>query len=156
VSDPADLSNLHDIVAPLPVPWLPPAPGWWIVAVIALGALAILAAAWAARWRRNAYRRAALKELDALGKPPGPPEMQAISAILKRAALVVYPREEVASLTGRRWLEFLDRSAGMHAFADGPGASLETSVYGAPVGAPDAVLAVARRWLRRHRAAGPA
>lgn len=156
MSDPADLSNLHDIVAPPPVPWLPPAPGWWVVAAIMLGALAILTAAWAARWRRNADRRAALAELDALGANPEPAEMQTISAILKRAALVVYPREEVASLTGRRWLEFLDRSAGMHAFVDGPGASLETSVYGAPVGAPGAVLAAARRWLRHHRAAGPA
>ena len=64
-SDPASLDNLRDIVVPPSVPWWPPAPGWWVV--FALLTLAIAVFAWR-RWRAwhaNAYRREALRELQA-------------------------------------------------------------------------------------------
>jgi Domain of unknown function (DUF4381) len=47
--DPASLENLRDIVLPAPVPWLPPAIGWRLVAA------ALAAAAVVATWR--AYQR---------------------------------------------------------------------------------------------------
>lgn len=155
MSDPASLSNLRDIFAPPPVPWWPPAPGWWILAASALGALAIFIVAALRRYRRNAYRRAALVELAALAATDDPAaRIRAVSAILKRAALVAYPRAETASLTGSGWLAFLDRTAGADSFTRRPGASLESAAYGAGSGDFAAILTAARRWVKRHRAAG--
>lgn len=152
MSDPADLSNLRDILVPPPIPWWPPAPGWWILAAALLGALAILVAAMLRNYRRNAYRRAALGELAALAPADDPARIRAVSAVLKRAALVAYPRADVASLTGSAWLAFLDRTAGTDSFTRGPAAALESTAYGAPAGDAAAILAAARRWVKRHRA----
>jgi hypothetical protein len=150
--DPADLSRLADIVAPPQAPWWPPAAGWWILGAGLVAALVILAGLALRRHRRNAYRRAALAELDAIGLVGDGGGAAAVSAVLKRAALVAYPRAEVARLTGQGWLAFLDRSAATRDFADGPAAGLARAVYGAPLGDGAAILAAARRWVKRHRA----
>jgi hypothetical protein len=143
MSDPADLSNLKDIVVPPEVPLWPPAPGWWILAVGCVAAGAILVAVVVDRHRRNAYRRRALLELDHV-------EAHDISAVLKRAALVAWPRAEVASLTGEEWRAFLDRSARMDAFTRGAGRDLEALTFGGGGDVPG-VLAAAKSWIRRHR-----
>lgn len=150
--DPADLSRLADIVVPPPVPWWPPAAGWWILGAGLVIALALLAGMALRHHRRNAYRRAALAELDAIGAVADAAGAAAVSAILKRTALVAYPRAEVAGLTGDGWLAFLDRSAATADFVAGPAAGLARAVTGAPVGDGAAILAAARRWVTHHRA----
>ena len=117
IGDPTSLDSLHDIVAPAPVPFWPPAPGWWWVfaflvagAVIGLGFVFV----W---WQRNRYRREALSEwrrCDAL-LISGARRAEAIASLatlMKRVALSKFPREQVASLTGGSWLEFLRYSGG--------------------------------------------
>lgn len=143
MSDPADLSNLRDIVVPPEVSFWPPAPGWWIVAAAAGLALALLAASAVVRHRRNAYRREALRELEKAGA-------QQASSILKRAALAAWPRDQVASLSGADWLAFLDRTGRTNAFTRGPGRDLEALTFGG-TGDRDAVVVAARQWLRDHR-----
>jgi hypothetical protein len=59
-ADPADLSNLREIVLPPPVSFWPPAPGWWIVGAALAGAALILLGKTFIRYRRDAYRRQAL------------------------------------------------------------------------------------------------
>ena len=152
MQDPADLSRLNDIVTPPPVPWWPPAPGWWILGAALLAAIAILSWAALLHYRRNAYRRAALAEIDAIGKVNDPASAAALSAVLKRVALVAYPRSDVASLTGSAWLSFLDRTGATGDFSHGPAAGLAKAAFGAPIGDSDAVLAAARRWVAQHRA----
>jgi hypothetical protein len=156
--DPADLANLRDIAVPPPVPWWPPAPGWWILAAALLAAAAVLALRRLARWRADAYRRAALRELAALeaaaGSMPAGDLAASVSALLKRTALAAFPRTECASLSGAAWLDFLDRTGG--AFT-GPARLLPQLACGAPAdaGALPAILAAARRWISMHRAGRP-
>ena len=143
MSDPADLSNLRDIVAPPEVALWPPAPGWWILLAGGIAMVAIFAGMIVARYRRNAYRRAALVALDTA-------DAGDISTILKCAALAAWPRAEVASLTGADWLAFLDRTARSDVFTQGAGRDLEALAFGG-AGDKQAVLTAARRWIRRHR-----
>lgn len=150
--DAADLSRLADIVVPAPVPWWPPAPGWWLLGAGLAAALAILALGAIRRYRRNAYRRAALAELSAIGALTDPAGAAAVSAILKRAALVAYPRADVAALTGDKWLAFLDRSAATSDFVDGPAAGLAHAAYGGTLAQGPDIVAAAQRWVKRHRA----
>jgi hypothetical protein len=151
MDDQADLSHLADIAVPSPIAWWPPAPGWWILAVALMVALAILAGEAIRRYRRNAYRRIALAELAAIRPTNDPAGLMAISAVLKRVALVAYPRIEVASLTGAAWLAFLDRTAGTEAFTKGPAAGLDQAAFAASEAKTEAILAAARRWVTSHR-----
>ena len=156
MSDPSDLSNLRDIVVPPEVPLWPPAPGWWIVAAACIAVVGVLAAMTANRYRRNAYRREALRALDGIDGLSEPAAAQRISSVLKRAALAAYPREEVAPLSGAAWLAFLDRTGHTEAFTEGPARALLALAFGAAgdteVLAP--IVEDARRWIRTHRRSG--
>jgi hypothetical protein len=144
--------DLHDIHLPGSPPLWPPAPGWWLLAVlvpVALGAAALrLRAAWRAR-RRRERNIAELNALPAAGC--GPELLGAVSALLKRAALNRFPRVDVAALTGSGWLAFLDRTGGAGDFAHGPGRVLDDGAYAREKDCDAAALiALARRWLRQN------
>ncbi|WP_035484672.1 DUF4381 domain-containing protein [Geminicoccus roseus] len=156
-TDPGSLAGLHDIVASPPVPFWPPAPGWYVVA-LAL-AMTLGWACWrtARRWRADAYRRAALAELQSAGGRRD--QLTILPELLKRTALAAYPRERVASLSGQAWLAFLDETAAAPAFTTGPGRPLGALAYDPGLARRmseadgDALLAAATAWIRRHRAA---
>lgn len=143
MSDPADLSNLRDIVLPAAAPLWPPAPGWWILGATCIAAAGLAVAVAAIARRRNAYRRAALAELETAAASQ-------ISAVLKRAALAAWPRRDVAALSGAAWRAFLDRTGRTDAFTVGAGRDLDALTFGGTADG-EAVRAEARRWLRRHR-----
>lgn len=152
--DPAALP-LRDIHLPAPVSWWPPAPGWWALAALLLGA-ALLALWLRARARRPVPLRAsALSALGALER-----EWQAdrddarlvreVSALLRRVSLSLHPRARTASLTGEHWLGFLDSVLGDTAFSQGPGRVLADGPYRrAPEVEGAQLLALARRWIER-------
>lgn len=154
--DLASLSRLHDIVVPEPLPWWPPAPGWIVLAGLLFLAFAILSWFRWRLWKRDAYRRAALVELDRIGGGERE-ELASLPALIKRTALAAYPRTEVAPLYGDAWLEFLDREGHTDRFTRGPGRLLlELSFRPGAAEALDAqgateLLALARDWIRRHR-----
>jgi hypothetical protein len=154
---PPPLEGLKDVVLPAPVPWWPPAPGWYVVA-----ALLLVAAAWIAwlvvrRHRRNAYRREALREIDALAASS---DVAPIPELLRRVALCAAPgaRVSVVAPVGDAWLRLLDRMGGDHAFTRGPGRLLPDIAYGSaasieaiPRAEKTALFAACRRWIARHR-----
>lgn len=100
------LDNLRDIFEPAPVPWWPLAPGWWalIVVLASIGVVVLVKAA--VRWQSNAYRRAALRALALADNDAE------VAQILKRTALSAFPREQVASLNGRQWHQWLEQTGG--------------------------------------------
>jgi len=162
--DAAALATLHDIVLPPAVSWWPLAPGWYVVVGIALLALVPLALHAVRRRRARAYRREAMREIDALERRAvsgaAPRDMLAeLAALLRRVALHAAPRERVAALAGPDWIEHLTRMAG---------APLAPAVADALLRAPyarddghgdadhsviDAAFVTARRCVRRHRTA---
>ena len=153
VNDPGSLQNLNDIVVPATVPAWPPAPGVYLLLLVALVIVAWLAVRWIQRWQRNRYRREALREL---ARVRGSADAATnLPRLLKRAALSAWPRERIAALNGEAWHRFLDQSAGMSRFCDGAGEILDRLAYGgAACTEPEMrlVLDAAETWLRRHRA----
>jgi Domain of unknown function (DUF4381) len=160
-TDPTSLENLYDIVMPLPVPWWPPAPGWYVV-----GGVVLVLAMWAGwmgwkRWQAAAYRRAALTELQRL-KDRAADGAQRESALrelpelVKRTALAAFPRQQVASLSGASWLEFLDRTGHTDAFTHGQGKLLPALGYDPHAASRletqdvEALYRVISRWIRGH------
>jgi hypothetical protein len=157
------LELLRDIALPEPIGWAPQTVGWWIL--LALIVAAGVAAAILIRRRRRAglYRRMALAELErieAAMTDPGAGRSAAaeLPALVKRTALAVFPRGEVASLSGDSWLRFLDESYGGKGFSAGPGKLLPSLAY-APTDSPAApsgdslreLTELLRDWIRSHR-----
>lgn len=146
---PQNLVDLIDALvvpaAPAPISMMPETWGWAVLA-----AVVALAAGWAAwRWiaqrRADAYRRAALGQLERAETGAE------IATILRRAALAAYPRADVAGRTGADWAGFLDRTA--HGGFDAEAArELGSAPYRADTAPASPSLRVAaERWLRTHR-----
>ena len=130
---------LRDLHLPEPVGWWPLAPGWWGVIVIAGVVLAYVLWRLYLRWRANAPRRYAMRELArieaeylvhrnpvTLGKQ--------VSELLRRGMLAYAPREEIAGLTGEQWLAWLDRGMPLPYFHTEGGKSLLSLPYRDPEG----------------------
>lgn len=158
MSDTASLQNLHDIVVPGPVPWLPPAPGWYLLAALAAAALLVFAWKGWRRWRRNRYRGQALRELARIRRGDEGADVRQLPELLKRAALSAWPREDVAALVGPDWHRFLDDSAGTDCFASHVGPMLDRLAWPPraeemPSAAESAeAMDAVRTWLKKHRA----
>lgn len=61
-------------------------------------------------WKQQAYRRAGIalaKQVDST---------YALAIIMKRVCLAVFPREEVATLSGQAWTDFLNRQCNSFPF----------------------------------------
>lgn len=145
---------LKDIHLPPPVTWWPPPPGWWLLLLIA-AALAYLGfRLWRHAMRAN-VRRLGLRELDRLEADAGLEPLQKaqqLSMLLRRVALSAYPREQVAGLSGREWLLWLDGALTGGRFSDGPGKVLVDTPYRPEPLEPaqlDVLFSLCREWLRR-------
>ncbi len=118
------LDQLTPPILPAAISWWPPAPGWWLLALLLIGTFAGL---WHQRYRllqrvrpRRApaeapldpQRQAALLELAKLIKPyggqPASHWLQQLNALLKRLCRTRYPDNHPHTLSGRAWLAFLD------------------------------------------------
>jgi len=142
-NDPASLQNLYDIVVPPPVPFFPPAQGWYFLFAIALLVVLFLANRALHVYRRNSYRRRAFKELAAITT------VLQVAELLKRTALAAYPREQVASLSGEAWLSWLSETGGMTIPPD-VFVTLSRDVYiGNSVAAPHNLIEFAGKWIRQ-------
>jgi hypothetical protein len=139
---------------PDPVPLLPTTAGWSILAGWLLAVLILAARYLMKRRRHNRYRREALALLKTIeGESDLCPveSAQRIAALLKRTALAAYPRQQVASLSGKDWAQFLKESANNDRQIADAAETLAAAAY-----RPDAdgreLSAPARRWIRLHRA----
>lgn len=144
-----DLFELLDLLEPAPEPvpvaWTPQTAGWIWLGLAVLVAILLVARWLIQRHRKNAYRREALRELDAVSG-----NAAAVSKLIRRSALAGFPREDVASLHGEAWLSFLAKTY--------PGPALQgktaTTLLAAPyrdVPADKDLVNFARDWISRHR-----
>ncbi|GAB3393506.1 DUF4381 domain-containing protein [Azotobacter armeniacus] len=115
------LDNLQPLIPPPAIHWWPPAPGWWLLVLVA--GIALAAFCWL-HWQRprrraepaaplilDPLRVAALEELAQLRKPygmPAGPWLQQLNALLKRLCRAHYPDNHSHTLSGRAWLAYLD------------------------------------------------
>lgn len=146
--------DLRDILSAPPPQFWPPAPGWWLLAALLFGVLVYSGRRLHAAWRSRRRRRLILGELDAASTERPAQAATRVSILLRRVALMCFARAEVAPLTGRDWLAFLDRTGGNGAFVNGAGRVLATAPYAAPDeadgGDNDALISLARQWITQN------
>jgi hypothetical protein len=145
--------ELRDIHLPADPSWWPPAPGWWLLALLCLGLL-VMAAVWIRRrLARRRWRQRVTSELDRIAteysaEPDALRLSAEVSQLLRRASRLLDPA--APALRGAAWLEFLDSILGSDDFTNGVGRVLLEGTYqrAANVDA-DGLLDLTRRWLRR-------
>ena len=160
--DPASLQNLNDIALPESVAWWPLAGGWYFIIGMVLIILTWSVYRWIKRWTNNRYRRTALNHLRVLTKDIHDPDKRAsglrqLPILLKRTALSVYPRRQLASLTGKDWHDFLNSKVSTPSFDSTASALLDEVSY--TIGdldsvdnqASDALLEACKDWLKHHQ-----
>ncbi|WP_018902473.1 DUF4381 domain-containing protein [Rhizobium sp. 2MFCol3.1] len=158
-SDPiteAALRSFKDIAVPQPVSWMPQTWGWLALALILLAAILLWGLLLYRRWRRNAYRREALRLLDEIAGDFQSRGTRAgagarLGELLKRTALAAWPRKTIAAVSGDEWVGFLSSHGEI---GDALKRYLDDLEYrgGAILGADatDDLLRDARRWIERH------
>lgn len=117
-----ELNALADIHLPDQISWWPPAPGWWIVLI-----LAIFIGYFSIRYinkkrRQNKFRKQAVVKLQQLNRFWQKQQnliatASRLSALMRRIAMAnTNPgtqRSDIASLTDKQWLLYLDQQAGL-------------------------------------------
>ena len=149
------LSQLRDIHAAAPVAWWPPAPGWWVLALLLLVLLSWLGRRLLARHRLHQRRKQMLGWIDHLNAnidPQRDPQayLSTLNRIFKLVALRAFPDQHCAQLNGQEWVDFLIEKMKKTPSAELLGV-LATGPYDpAPKFNPDQLSELSRYWIRQH------
>ena len=126
-----DKLPLRDLHLPEPIGWWPPAMGWWLVLglliLIGIGAFLLIQRHRRATPLKRAFE--ALKELESRTDIKAEERLQSISAIIKRFAMSIAPREEVAGLSGDAFFEWIKARINDQSFSSFRLELLRTSPY---------------------------
>ncbi len=134
-----------------PAPWWPPAPGWWLLALLV--AVAVAFGVWWWRMHRRSRRpAAALREIDRLASRfAADGDRAALAAgasrLLRRVARQVEPA--VAASRGEPWRDFVRRNARDAADAELLETLREAAFRPHPDFDADALLSALRAWCPR-------
>ncbi|WP_109311853.1 DUF4381 domain-containing protein [Ruegeria sp. AU67] len=143
------LVDLLDMLEPAPVPepisMIPQTWGWSVLALILAGLIILGVYAFLRHRQFNAYRREALIELAASDH-----DAAKIAEILRRTALVAYPRRKVAALHGEEWTNFLNQTSDNVTFTDCAGRQLVEAPYRDVKADPDLEI-LAQNWIKSHK-----
>ncbi len=103
------LSQLNDIVTPTAPDWWPPAPIYWLLA------LAFIVVIVGTTYLLKHLKKQQLKQQQALKKLQQLKQANAnfieLNQLLKGVVLLYFPRQQVASLHGELWFDFLQSYA---------------------------------------------
>ncbi|SFN55379.1 protein of unknown function [Bizionia echini] len=149
--------ELGSIMEPEPIAFTFDTLGWKVLFVILI--LLCLFGVWKLylRYKHNQYRREAIAELQTLHGNTQLSEVAFITKsvfILKRTALQSYPRDQVASLKGESWLQFLNSQVSGMDFLKYKEA-IANAVYKEALGNEesfnkDDFFNMSLKWIKRH------
>ena len=149
------LAQLRDIHAAPELPWWPPAPGWWALALLLLLVLAWLARRALVKYRTLQRRRQMLAWVDGLqatvdaGQNPQA-FLSILNQIFKIVALKAFPEHHCAQLSGSEWVDFLKEQIGDTAGTDALFALATGPYEPAPGFDAGALCELTRFWIRKH------
>lgn len=134
MNQPNPLDNLRDIHLPEAISAWPPAPGWWILAIIILCLLFWVGWKLRQRYQKKHLMRVSLSILTELEQDYASHQdprklVKQYSSLIRRIAVARFSRSEAASLTGNSWLEFLNSSGQQEYFNGDIGQLLLSAPY---------------------------
>ena len=124
------LAQVRDVEAPLVASSI--APGWWLLALLAL-VIACCIYFGTHRWRSRLWQRQAKSTAqnirERVGHDSSAKTLASCSQLARKVVLAVDQREQVASLHGEQWLEKLDDVSKRPEFTQGIGRLLIDQAY---------------------------
>lgn len=146
--DPSTLP-LRDIHLPEPIGWWPPAPGWWLLLLLAVGIIGWTCYEYHRRrmWRavRGRLRRI---EHNFHTTQDHRQLVRDLSALLRQAAISRFGRARCAGLTAGDWAGFLDEFGNEKLFAGDMFSVVTEAPYQAqPRFDGEKLIGVCERWL---------
>ena len=152
------LQQLRDIHLPADPSWWPPAPGWWLLALMIFGVLIWGLRRLQAAWRRRRPIRLAGEYYEAVyrayasGEIDGRDYLHQTNELLKRLYVHGIGDDAARSANDADWLAYLDERSGSTAFSNGPGSQLGNQRFRrSPETDPDSLHPVVMRLLSEAR-----
>ena len=149
------LSQLRDIHAAPPVPWWPPAPGWWVLAFLVLVLLAWIGRRLFDRYTVHKRRKQMLAWVDHLNAtidPQREPQayLSTLNRIFKLVALRAFPDQHCAAMAGQDWADFLSGKMNDSQTAQALDVLASGPYDPAPQFDPEIISELSRFWIRQH------
>ncbi|PQB05579.1 DUF4381 domain-containing protein [Aureitalea marina] len=152
------IPEVEGIIPPDPVSFWPPQPGWYVVMVVLLALLIWLIVKMMKKYRRNAYRRMGYQQLEDLKSAEvDQASLIQLNNLLKAASIEAYSREEVASLSGSKWAEFLSSSCKTDPFTPehknliSKGSFDQSLIENTKPESWQILLVSSQKWMKTHR-----
>ncbi|QEO58058.1 DUF4381 domain-containing protein [Francisella marina] len=150
------LAQLKDIYLPARVfQWWPLAYGWWLLLGLIVLTFIIFLIILHFRKKRNSYKDSIVNDfrmtIEETQQNKPKEALQNISVYLKRVALQKFPNQEIKTLHGEQWLEFLDSKMKKQNFKNTKANMLVNSYRAIELDRQtlNEILTVAEQWLRR-------
>lgn len=150
------LAQLKDIYLPARVSqWWPLAYGWWLLLGLIVLTFIIFLIILHYRKKRNSYKDSIVNDfrrtIEETQQNKPKEALQNISVYLKRVALQKFPNQEIKTLHGEQWLEFLDSKMKKQNFKNTKANMLANSYRAIELDRQtlNEILTVAEQWLRR-------
>ncbi|MEM6689251.1 MAG: DUF4381 domain-containing protein [Planctomycetota bacterium] len=150
--DPYSLDRMADIVMPPRVPLWPPAGIWYFALALMTLWGSVFLKRKLSRFLGDSYRRQALVELRSINQG----DYATLSVLLKRVAMVSFRTEEVASLVGADWIDFLKDSCSRSQFDSPVKDQIANATTLGPTGKTDSsvwrsAVQDATAWIKHHQ-----
>lgn len=134
------------------------APGWYLLAAALLLLLGFISWVIYHYYKKNAYRRSAIKLIDSIGAQiPTNGSSAALyqtNMLLKRIAITKYGRQATTPVYGLDWIQFLNKSARKELFNKDDDQLLQRELYAGQTSDNSnkiaAFLTKAKEWTNRH------
>ena len=102
------LDKIVETQAPTAISWLPQTLGWQIIFLCAVIYLLLKSYGAYKSYKKNAYRRDALKWLSQLESANTENLYQQLPLLLRKTALIGFNRADITQLDGEKWERWLD------------------------------------------------
>lgn len=143
--------QLTPIQEPAPIPFSFETIGWKILLIFILLLLIFSTFKWIQHYKKNAYRRIAIKHLLTI-KNESDTSINESAILLKSIAITAYGRKEVAALYGNEWLQFLESTGKNTLFTKYADSllAIQNSNQNIDVTTQKEILSLTKKWIQTH------
>ncbi len=150
-----DINQIDTLIEPDQILFSFDAPGWIVLFYASSAIILILLIYWLYKYYKNKYRRNAIALLKNLQNDAQQTAQQKVSfthQLLKQICLSHYNRQELASLTGDEWLNFLNSKTRTPLFEQENFEKAQEGLFrkDIPMDVVETFISQSTNWIKKH------